>query len=118
MISDSPLVCVDVLARETGWQVKPEGACLDREGDVRCVPLPASARDGDLVDLRVLAERLGMPLLHDEAEQLWSLGPESGGRALTSAQAPDLVLPTLSGEPFELARLRGRKVLIAAWASW
>ena len=49
---------------------------------------------------------------------LWSLGPESGGRALASAQAPDLVLPSLSGEPFPLSRLRGTKVLIAAWASW
>ena len=114
MISDTRQVTVAALADATGWEVKPEGACKD----VRCVPLPPSVRDGDRVDLAGLAEALRLPLLHDDAEGLWSLGPESGGRALTSAQAPDLVLPTLDGEPFELARLRGKKVLIAAWASW
>ena len=114
MISDSRLVTVDALAAATGWEVKPQGACKD----VRCVPLSADARDGDRVDLAGFAAALGLPLLHDEDSGLWSLGPESGGRALATAQAPDLVLPTLSGEPFELARLRGKKVLIAAWASW
>jgi hypothetical protein len=114
VISDSPRVTVRALAEATGWEVKPQGACKD----VRCVPLPADARAGDLVDLRAFADALRMPLLHDEDEGLWSLGPEAGGAALTSVQVPDLVLPTLSGEPFELARLRGRKVLIAAWASW
>ena len=114
MISDTLQVRVDDLAAATGWEVKPEGACKD----VRCVPLPASARDGDQVDLGAFAAALRLPLLHDEEAGLWSLGPESGGRALTSAQAPDLVLPTLTGEPFPLSALRGKKVLIAAWASW
>ena len=114
MISDTLAVRADDLAAATGWKVEPEGACKD----VRCVPLPATARDGDVVDLAAFADALRMPLLHDEQEGLWSLGPESGGRAMTTVQAPDLVLPTLSGEPFELARLRGKKVLIAAWASW
>lgn len=114
MISDTPQVTVQHLADATGWEVKPQGACKD----VRCVPLPASARNGDLVDLAGFAETLRMPLLHDEEHGLWSLGPESGGRALASAQAPDLVLPTLDGQPFALSSLRGRKVLIASWASW
>ncbi len=114
MITDVLQVPVDVLARETGWKVEPQGACRD----ARCVPLPAGALQDGRVDLPAFAERLGMPLLHDEEHGLWSLGPESGGRALTSAVAPDLVLPTLSGEPFPLAALRGKKMLIAAWASW
>lgn len=114
MISDTVRVPVARLAAETGWEVKPEGACKD----VRCVPLPVGVRHGDRVDLPAFAAALGLPLLHDEQEGLWSLGPESGGRALACVQAPDLVLPTLDGEPFELARLRGKKVLIAAWASW
>lgn len=114
MISGTPTVSVRDLAETTGWEVKPQGACKG----VRCVPLPASASEGELVDLRAFAETMQMPLLHDEVEGLWSLGPEAGGSAMASAKAPDLVLPTLEGEPFELARLRGRKVLIAAWASW
>ena len=114
MISDSLQVRPADLAAAAGWDVKPDGACKD----VRCVPLPPAARAGDLVDLEGFAAALRLPLLHDEQAGLWSLGPESGGGALSTAQAPDLVLPTLDGEPFELARLRGKKVLIAAWASW
>lgn len=100
------------LERRTGWAIKPEGAC---KGE-RCVLLP-SGGDGEL-DARVLAERLGMPLVHDEAEGLWCLGPEAGGRALASAEVPDLELPDLDGRPFRLGSLRGKKVLLYAWASW
>ena len=114
MITDTLRVPVDVLAAETGWDVKPYGACRDD----RCVPLPPAALADGTVDLPAFAERLGMPLVHDEQEGLWSLGPESGGRAMTSVTAPDLVLPTLTGEPFALSSLRGKKVLLAAWASW
>jgi hypothetical protein len=114
VISDSVRVPVGRLAAETGWTVKPEGACRDEA----CVPLPAGALVDGAVELPAFAAALRMPLLHDEEHGLWSLGPTSGGRALTSAVAPDLVLPTLTGEPFPLAALRGRKVLIAAWASW
>jgi hypothetical protein len=100
------------LERRTGWQLKPEGAC---KGD-RCVPLPSS--EPGHIDVRALAERLGMPLLHDPAHEVWCLGPEAGGHALTGAQAPDLELPDLNGHPFALRSLRGQKVLLLAWASW
>ncbi len=102
--------------RQTGWAIKPEGAC---KGHV-CVPLPAEARaDGDgTLDVTVLAERIGMPLVHDEAIGLWALGPEAGGRALTTAEAPELALPDWRGEEFRLSSLRGQKVLLVAWASW
>jgi hypothetical protein len=66
----------------------------------------------------VLSERLGMPLLQDEVTGRWVLGPEGGGRALTTAVAPQLELPNLDGNPFNLATLHGRKVLLVAWASW
>ena len=105
------------LERRAGWAIKPEGAC---KGGV-CVPLPHGAVGGDGVDAAVLAERLGMPLLRDDEVGLWALGPESGitGRALTTAVAPDLVLPDIrTGEPFELSSLRGQKVVLLAWASW
>jgi hypothetical protein len=98
--------------RRTGWQIKPEGAC---KGDI-CVPLPSGT--ADRLDARMLSDRLGMPLVHDVASGLWALGPESGGRALTTAEAPDFALPDLNGREFHLSSLRGQKVLMVAWASW
>ncbi len=98
--------------RRTGWALKPEGACRDD----RCIPLPDGARDP--VDVRVLAERLNMPLVRDEAAGLWALGPEAGGRALTSAVAPELELPDADGQMFRLSSMCGQKVLLVAWASW
>ena len=114
MILESLRVGPIELERRTGWSIKPQGACKED----RCVPLPSDGTTDGGIDARVLAERLGMPLVHDEASGRWCLGPEAGGRALTSAQAPELVLPDLSGTPFSLASLRGTKVLLVAWASW
>jgi hypothetical protein len=96
------------LDQRTGWEVKPEGAC---RGDV-CVPLASP------FDLRDLARRLGMELVHDEQHGVWALGPESGGRALHTAELPDIVLPDRNGEDFSLRSLRGTKVCMIAWASW
>lgn len=112
MLVDALTVDPAELEARTGWTAKPEGLC---KGD-RCVPVPGGTT-GPL-DIRVLSERLGMPLLHDEDTGVWALGPESGGRALTTAVAPDLELPDVGGNLFRLSSLRGRKVLLVAWASW
>jgi hypothetical protein len=117
MLLDELKVDPDALEERTGWTVKDEGAC---KADV-CVPLPRDARTSDgRVDVEVLAERLGMPLVADAEHGLWALGPETSvtGKALTSAIAPDLVLPTVDGDAFQLSSLRGQKVLLVAWASW
>ena len=114
MILKALLVDPAELERRTGWVIKPERACKDD----RCVPLPRDSRTSGGVDARVLADRLGMPLVHDEANRLWALGPEAGGRALSGVRAPDLVLPDEVGAPFSLTSLRGTKVLLVAWASW
>ncbi len=101
----------------TGWAIKPQGAC---KGEA-CVPLPASARRADgLLDAKVISERLGMPLVADADHGIWALGPETGitGRALTTAVAPELVLPDLDGKLFRLSSLRGKKVVLVTWASW
>lgn len=98
----------------TGWASKPEGLC---KGEL-CVPAPDAVRDGGHLDATVLAEKLGMPLVHDEATATWALGPESMGHSLTTAAVPELVLPDAEGNPFDLASLHGRKVLLVAWASW
>src|SRR5580700_7256299 len=90
----------------TGWQIKPEGAC---KGDV-CVPLAAGP-----FDAATTVERLGMAVVHDPELGVWALGPESlGGRALATAQAPDLVLPDVDGHEFRLSSLRGQKVVLVS----
>ena len=95
----------------TGWEIKPEGAC---KGEV-CVPLA-----GGGFDLLDAANRLGMAVVKDEDAGLWALGPETiGGRSLAAAEAPELVLPdVLTGSLFHLSSLRGRKVVLAAWAPY
>ena len=94
----------------TGWAIKPEGAC---KGEI-CVPL-----GGAPFHLATAAQRLGMPLVEDQENQLWALGPSTvGGRALATAQAPELVLPDLDGRPFALSSLRGQKVVLVAWAPY
>jgi hypothetical protein len=104
-----------VFEEGTGWALKAEGAC---RGDV-CVPLPATAVEGETVYVAVVAERLGMPLVRDQNRDLWSLGPAAvTGRALATAQAPDLRLPDLAGNEVALSSFRGQKVVLAAWASW
>lgn len=112
MILTEPRVSQEAFTRRTGWSFKPEGAC---KGDA-CVPVPAPA--GEWLDAGLLSQRLNMPLLHDEQAGLWCLGPESLGRALHSAEAPDLMLPDWQGGTLELRSQRGGKVLLLAWASW
>lgn len=116
MITDRLDVDAGDLAARTGWDLKPQGAC---KGDL-CVPLPPEVRTAaGRVDVTVLAPRLGMPLLADETHGVWALGPDSvAGRALVTAEAPDVTLPDVDGRPFRLADLRGKKVVLAAWASW
>src|SRR2546428_556936 len=59
----TPLDCdPTTLERETGWSIKPEGACY---GEHRCVPLPPTVYTptGD-INLQTFAQHLHMPLIH------------------------------------------------------
>jgi hypothetical protein len=93
----------------SGWHVRPEGLCRHD----MCVPLPPGR-----LDITAACTALRMPLVHDEPEGLWAVGPPWGGKALQTAAAPQLTLPAVDGEPFSLESLRGGKVLLLAWASW
>ena len=110
MITDRLDISGDEFTAGTGWEIKPQGAC---KGEV-CVPL------GGGFDLLAAADRLGMAVVADESAGLWAIGPDTiGGRALATAEAPDLTLPeVMTGEPFRLSSLRGTKVLLAAWAPY
>jgi hypothetical protein len=111
VITESLVIDPQDFAAATGWEIKPEGAC---KADV-CVPLDSS----DDFDLMATAGRLGMAVVADPEAGLWAIGPESlGGRALVSAEAPELTLDDLEGHEFRLTSLRGQKVVLVAWAPY
>jgi hypothetical protein len=107
MVTKSSAIDPAAFFTATGWELKPEGAC---RGDI-CVPLPDRS-------LPEVARRLGMPLVHDEENGLWSLGPAVEQILPAGGEAPDFALPDLSGRVHRLSEQRGRKALILAWAPW
>lgn len=103
------------LFEQTGWDATPEGLC---RGEI-CVPSPGARRADGTIDVVVVAERLSMPLLRDETSGTWVLGPSAlSGRALDTAVVPPLTLNTFDGTPFDFSSLLGRRIILAAWASW
>lgn len=114
---DSLWLSTDDLQRATGWEMKPEGLC---KGPV-CVPdrTGALSRDG-AVDVAGFWRHVGNPVVHDAARTSWVLGAGAGERAsaLQSLEAPDFELPDIDGRTHRLSDYRGRKVMLATWASW
>ncbi len=109
MITTTLDISAEDFASGTGWDIKPEGAC---KGEV-CVPLPEGFSAAHAAD------RLGMAVVRNDASGLVAFGPESlNGRALVTAQAPEVVLPDLDGNEFRLSSLRGKKVVVVAWAPY
>ena len=113
-------VCVSAgaLERALGWDLKPQGLC---RGEV-CIPTTGRAglvSDGAL-DLAAFAELLQRPIAVDLEERAASLGACARERAevLRGGVAPDFALPDLSGREWTLGSLRGKKVLLVAYASW
>ena len=108
------------LEQATGWTLKPEGFC---HGDM-CVPVPAANRadyvDAERVNAAAFWRRIGNPVAHDAAGEIWALGTGASDRAasLQSLDAPDFALPDLAGRTHSLGEQRGKKVLLVTWASW
>lgn len=113
MLSTRPALTAAELGEGTGWTIEPRGACRDEV----CVPLGDLDTSGP-IPLADFAAAMDMPLVHDDGHGLWALGPRHAGSVLDSARVPDLVLDDFAGDAFDLAELRGRKVLLLAWASW
>lgn len=113
MILESLRIPVDQFERETGWALKPEGAC---KGDV-CIPL--STVPADEVDVKAIASEMHLPLAAEPRASLWSLGPESvSGHALTTVAAPDFELPDVDGNKVRLSDFKGKKIIVYAWAPY
>ncbi len=101
----------------TGWKLEPHGLCRD---DL-CIPVrDESLATADGVSLAALAAALGRPLAVDRNEAAAYLGAPAAAQpaVVTGAMAPDFSLPDWRGGTGGLAEHRGRKVLLAAWASW
>jgi hypothetical protein len=117
--SDALWMAPDDVERLLGWTLQPEGLC---RGPV-CVPLGADAeryRRPNALDIAGLWRRMAKPLRRSDDAQLWLFGEAARARtaALESLEAPDFTLPDLAGEAHSLVDYRGRKVLLATWASW
>ena len=112
------------LPRINGFELKPEGACLDE----LCVPV-LQDRDSDMFVTRrgqpwfnvtELARKLEQAYVVDHDHHVWSFGevPVTRTSFLNAAIAPDFALPNRAGELVRLSDFRGKKVFIVTWASW
>ena len=109
------------LTRATGWTLTRDGFC---RGSV-CVPIPPGregefARSDGRVNLVALTRQLGQALVHDDSATVWAIDASTAARSSTrtSLEAPGFTLPDLSGRMHSLHEHRGKKVLLASWASW
>jgi peroxiredoxin len=118
-VDDDVTFAADDLPGGLGWTLEPEGLCRD---DV-CVPV----RDRSLVEpcagrvsLAGVAAALDRPLVIDLESGLAAIGPSRASRrqALSGGPLPELTLPTVDGEPVDLASLHGKKVVVTAFATW
>lgn len=104
----------------TGFELKPEGLCRDE----LCYPLPlgreAEFESHGKVNVAAFWRHRGGLVVASGDRSAWALGDaEDEQRArMDSLEAPDFTLPDLSGELHSLSDYRGRKVLLATWASW
>jgi hypothetical protein len=118
--SDGGRVLLDPegLEQATGWAHRPEGLC---HGDV-CVPVrdPELVGANGTIDLHRFAQALRRPLAVDPSQRVAALGAPAGEResTLTGGEAPEFALPDLDGRIHRLSDYHGRKVLLAAYASW
>ena len=102
--------------RLTGWEIKPEGACKDD----RCVPLVPPVRDDRWPD-RPRCGHGASRHADGPRRDARTVGDRRLSRAAGCSRAracPMSCFPTSVDQPFDVATLRGRKVLLLAWASW
>jgi hypothetical protein len=108
------------VAGATGWTLKPEGFCKD---DI-CVPIPAGRQSEFVTDSAVNVGAfwalMDKPAVNSEAGDAWFLGESAADRntALESLEAPNFTLRDLEGNMHSLTDFRGKRVLLATWASW
>lgn len=105
-------------ARATGWQLKPEGLCID---DI-CVPVRETNRltVGTSIDLVEFARVTQQNIVFDRQRQVAALGERADSRSdsMSSLLAPNFKLPDIHGHQVSFSDFNRRKRLLLAWSSW
>ena len=105
-------------ARATGWQLKPEGLCIDEI----CVPVREVNRltVGTSIDLVEFARVTQQNIVFDRRRQVAALGERADSRSesMSSLLAPDFKLPDIHGRQVSFSDFNRRKRLLLAWSSW
>lgn len=112
------------LTRVTGFELKPEGACLD---DI-CVPVKQDV-DSDILVTRQaqewfnvsrLAEKISQASVADHDTGIWSFSaiPVQRASFYDRAEAPDFSLADMDGNQVALSDFKGKKIMLLTWASW
>jgi hypothetical protein len=112
------------LTRVNGFELKPEGACLDEI----CVPVKQDEDSAIFItrgedqwfNVTELARRLQQPFVADHDAAIWSFGavPATRESFLQRGIAPDFALKDRRGREVTLADYDGMKILLLTWASW
>lgn len=116
----SLLVDPEDVPRINGFELKPEGACLDE----LCVPLREAlftVQGGKRwFDLSAFAHLLGQACVFDSDARVWSFGeiPAKRERMMTEACAPEFAVKDRQGNWITKDSLKGKKAMIVTWASW
>ena len=119
---DNLMVSPEDLARITGFELKPEGACL---GDV-CIPVNQHQGvvvqvDGrQWINLTAFADMLQQPWVADTDTHVWSFGeiPVKRDAMMAGAMAPDFEVTDREGKVIRMTDFKGMKALIVTWSSW
>lgn len=107
-----------------GFELKPEGACLDQI----CVPIRQSEdsnifvtrRQQGWVNVSELARRIQQPMVADHDTQTFSLGdiPAQRQSFVRDGVAPDFEMQDWRGKTHKLSDFKGKKIMLLSWASW
>ena len=111
-------ISFDDFARATGWQLKPQGLCIDEI----CVPVREANRLTvcTSIDLVEFARVTQQNIVFDRQRQVAALGERADSRSdsMSSLLAPDFKLPDIHGRQVSFSDFNRRKRLLLAWSSW
>ena len=111
-------ISLDDFARATGWQLKPQGLCIDEI----CVPVrdAKTLTNQTQIDLVEFARVTNQNIVVNQERKVAALGEHADTRseAMTSLDAPDFRLPDIHGRQVSFSDFNRRKRLLLAWSSW
>ena len=111
-------ISLDDFARATGWQLKPQGLCIDEI----CVPVrdAKTLTNQTQIDLVEFARVTNQNIVVDQERKVAALGEHADTRSetMTSLDAPDFRLPDIHGRQVSFSDFNRRKRLLLAWSSW